>query len=127
MIAASPHSRVAVGYGALCVAHDGEAAFGITVTLVGLGVGLLSGGLPSLVAERAPAGQSGIAAGVSNTVRTPAGGVAGGLFAVVLGSVLLADAPLPSVEAYRIVWLTCALSGLVAAGLVLFARRRTTG
>ncbi|MEK0098945.1 MFS transporter [Streptomyces sp. A475] len=117
---------LAVGYGALCLAHGSEAAFGITVTLVGLGVGLMSGGFPSLVAERAPAGQTGIAAGIYNTVRTLAGGIAGGLFAVVLSNVLLANSPLPSVEAYRLVWLTCALSGLVAAGLVLLARRRTT-
>jgi MFS family permease len=85
----------------------------------------MSGGFPSLVAERAPAGQTGIAAGIYNTLRTLAGGIAGGLFAVVLSNVLLAGSSLPS-EAYRVVWLTCAVSGLLAAWLVLFARRRTT-
>lgn len=58
-------------------------------------------------------------------MRTLAGGIAGGLFAVVLSNVLLAGSPLPSVDAYRLVWLTCALSGLLAAALILFARRRT--
>ncbi|WP_306323526.1 MULTISPECIES: MFS transporter [unclassified Streptomyces] len=117
---------LALGYGALCVAHGSEAAFLVTVTLTGCGIGLMSGAFPSLVAERSPAGQTGIAAGVYNTLRTLAGGVAGGLFAVVLSNILLADSALPSAEAYRIVWLACALSGLGAAGLVLFARRRTT-
>lgn len=117
---------LAVGYGALCVAHGHPASFALTTTLVGCGVGLMSGGFPSLVAERAPAGQTGIAAGIYNTLRTLAGGIAGGLFAVVLSNVLLAGSSLPSAEAYRVVWLTCAVSGLLAAWLVLFARRRTT-
>ncbi|MEU0740839.1 MFS transporter [Streptomyces sp. NPDC006134] len=130
---AGPHRTIAtgaallaVGYGALCVAHGGPASFAVTVTLVGCGVGLMSGGFPSLVAERAPADRAGIAAGVYDTLRTLAGGIAGGLFAVVLSSsVLLAGSPLPSAGAYRVVWLACAVPGLAAAGLVLFARRRT--
>ncbi|MGX1675923.1 MFS transporter [Streptomyces sp. NPDC055400] len=143
VIGASLHSRVAArlglhrtiawgaallaaGYGVLCVLNDSRTSFAVTVTAVGLGIGLMSGGFPSLVAERAPAGQTGIAAGIYNTVRTLAGGIAGGLFAVVLSNVLLAHSQLPSVAAYRIVWLTCALSGLLAAALILFARRRTT-
>lgn len=142
VIGASLHSRVAAriglhrtiatgaallasGYGLLGGLYGSRTSFAVTVTVVGLGVGLMSGGFPSLVAERAPRGQTGIAAGIYNTVRTLAGGIAGGLFAVVLSNVLLAGSPLPSVDAYRLVWLTCALSGLLAAALILFARRRT--
>ncbi|MEU6380796.1 MFS transporter [Streptomyces sp. NPDC046909] len=142
VVASSLHSRVAAriglhrtiavgafllaaGYGLLCVLYGSRTSFAVTVTLVGLGVGLMSGGFPSLVAERAPKGQTGIAAGIYNTVRTLAGGIAGGLFVVVLSNVLLAGSELPSVNAYRLVWLTCAVSGLLAAALILFARRRT--
>jgi len=116
---------LSAGYGMLCVLNGSVTSFMVSVTFVGLGIGLMSGAFPSLVAERSPRGQTAVAAGIYNTVRTLAGGVAGGLFAVVLSSVLLANSPLPSLTAYRIVWLTCALSGLLAACLILFARRRS--
>lgn len=117
---------LALGYGAVVV-HDSDLTFFVLAIAVGgFGNGLLSGGLPSLVAENAPEDQTGIAAGLYNTVRTLAGGLAGGVFAVVLGNMVLAGTDIPAATAYHLVWGCCAAAGVVAALLALFVARGGT-
>ena len=114
---------LALGYGAVVV-HDGSLTFFVLAIAVGgVGNGLLSGGLPSLVAENAPEDQTGIAAGLYNTVRTLAGGLAGGVFAVVLGNMVLSGTDIPAATAYHVVWACCAGAGVLAAALALFVAR----
>ncbi|WP_028921591.1 MFS transporter [Pseudonocardia acaciae] len=111
---------LAGGYGLLCLVPTQPWQFAVISGVYGVGNGLLSSGLPTLVAERSPAGHVGITTGMYNTLRTVGGGFAGGLFAVILSNVLITGGPhLPSVTAYQLIWATCALAAALTAALIL--------
>ncbi len=82
---------VAAGFAALAAAlHPTPSRLHRGV--FGFGFGVLLAAMAALVAEAAPAGSKGIAAGICNTVRVLGGAVMGGVLSVVLGSTVLAHA-----------------------------------
>ncbi|MER7557530.1 MFS transporter [Nocardioides sp. NPDC126508] len=81
----------------------------------GTGMGLLLGALPALVAELAPGDQTGIAAGVYNSLRTLGGAAAGAVFAVVLAAFTASGSLSSSIGGYVTVWSVCAGSFVLSA------------
>jgi len=81
----------------------------------GIGMGLLLGALPALVAELAPTDSTGIAAGVYNSLRTLGGSTAGAVFAVVLAGFTTTGALHSSIQGYITIWGVCAAAFLIAA------------
>ena len=80
----------------------------------GIGMGLLLGALPALLAERAPHDQTGIAAGVYNSLRTLGGAAAGAVFAVVLSSFTPVGELASGLGGYLTIWAISAGAFIVA-------------
>ncbi|ARJ05611.1 MFS transporter [Cnuibacter physcomitrellae] len=113
---------VAIGYCLWLPFHD-EVWQGFTnMVIAGLGSGALVGALPAAAAAAAPVGQTGIAAGMTNTTKTIGGSFASAVFAVVLfqGAATAVDATASSLSGYLVVWAVCGGTALVAAVLLFF-------
>lgn len=80
----------------------------IAFAINGIGTGLMLSALPALVSEVAPAGDTGIATGVYNSLRTLGGAVAGAVFGVVLASFVAPATGAATIGGYATVWLVCA-------------------
>lgn len=88
--------------------------------VAGLGSGALVAALPAAAAAAAPRGQTGIAAGLTNTTKTIGGGFASAIFGIVLlQGVTAAAGTAASLSGYLTVWAVCGGTALVAA-LLLF-------
>lgn len=92
--------------------HSSLGGFFASVTVQGLGFGFLLGALPARLAELAPAGGTGIATGVYNSLRTLGGSLAGAIFAAMLGAAAIAGADFASLGGYVSIW---TFSGIVLA------------
>ncbi|MDR1388226.1 MAG: MFS transporter [Propionibacteriaceae bacterium] len=79
---------------------------------LGFGYGLLSGGLPALTAQVAPASQTAIATGLYNSLGTLGGAIGNFVMKAVLASAT--SAGVVAAQGYRLVWLL-AVGGMVAA------------
>lgn len=95
--------------------HDHLWQIFLVSAVNGIGMGLLLGALPALVAEIAPSHSTGIAAGVYNSLRTLGGSAAGAVFAVVLAGFTTTGALHSSIQGYITIWAVCAAAFLVAA------------
>ncbi|MFS0714789.1 MFS transporter [Microbacterium sp. 2P01SA-2] len=95
--------------------HDHLWQIFVVSAINGIGMGLLLGALPALVAELAPADSTGIAAGVYNSLRTLGGSAAGAVFAVVLAGFTTTGALHSSIQGYITIWGVCAAAFLIAA------------
>lgn len=123
---------VALGGGLSTVAYIGMilapgtlVAFTAWLVVVGLGSGLVSGALPTLVVQRAAADSVGIASGLYNTARTAAGGVAGALFALLMAALTIPTAAgtrAATEVSFHAVWWICAGLSVLFAAAVLFIR-----
>lgn len=115
---------VGVGYLLFLPFHD--TAFEVIVNMVvaGIGSGALLAALPAAAAAAAPIGQTGIAAGLTNTTKTVGGTFSSAIFAVALaagaGGVVTTAA---SFSGYVTVWIVCGSAGLAAAALLFFVPR----
>lgn len=81
----------------------------------GIGMGLLLGALPVLIAEVAPSDSTGIATGVYNSLRTLGGSAAGAVFAVLLAGFTVSGSLSSSIGGYITIWSVCAAAFLCAA------------
>lgn len=95
--------------------HDHLWQIFVVSAINGIGMGLLLGALPALVAELAPTDSTGIAAGVYNSLRTLGGSTAGAVFAVVLAGFTTTGALHSSIQGYITIWGVCAAAFLIAA------------
>ncbi|WP_181021868.1 MFS transporter [Microbacterium sp. Ru50] len=95
--------------------HDHLWQIFVISAINGIGMGLLLGALPALVAELAPTDSTGIAAGVYNSLRTLGGSTAGAVFAVVLAGFTTTGALHSSIQGYITIWGVCAAAFLIAA------------
>ncbi|WP_167052092.1 MFS transporter [Salinibacterium sp. ZJ77] len=114
-------SLVGVGYLLFLPFHLEAWQVIANMVIAGMGSGALVAALPAAAAAAAPKGQTGIAAGMTNTTKTIGGAFASALFGVVLVSAA-ADvgetvAPLAG---YMTVWAVCGL-GAVVSVVLLFA------
>ena len=92
------------------------------MAIAGIGSGALVAALPAAAAAAAPQGQTGIAAGLTNTTKTIGGSFASAVFAIVLflGASQVIGSTASSVGSYLIVFTICGLGALVAAVLLFF-------
>ena len=100
--------------------------FGAWLAISGLGSGLISSSLPTLVVQRAKADSVGIASGLYNTARTAAGGVAGALFALLMSALstpTAAGTRAATQFSFHAVWWICAGLSIAFAVAVLFIKR----
>ncbi|MFG3231638.1 MFS transporter [Streptomyces antibioticus] len=116
---------VAAGFLALTLMHDDRTGVVVSTTVFGLGFGLLLAAMPALVAETAPPGTTATAAGVYNSVRVLGGLVAAGAFSVLLAGMVTARSAVPTERAYEVIWVVCAVLGVLVAVLTTATRRRT--
>lgn len=80
------------------------------------------GAMPAAVAAAAPRGQTGIAAALTNTIKTTGGSFASATIGIVLAMGVLAAATstASSLSGYLTVWIMCGIGALVAAVLLFF-------
>ena len=91
------------------------------MVIAGLGSGALVAALPAAAAAAAPRGQTGIAAGLTNTTKTIGGSFASAIFGIVLlQGAIEAAGTAASLSGYMIVWAVCGGGALVAAVLLFF-------
>ncbi len=115
----------AVAYVFMILAPGSLITFAVWLVFAGLGAGLVSGTLPTLVVQRAAADSVGIASGLYNTARTAAGGVAGALFALLMAALATPTTAGPRAAtelSFHAVWWICAGLSVLFAVAVLFIR-----
>ncbi len=105
--------------------HDQLWQIFLVSAINGIGMGLLLGALPALVAEVAPSDQTGIATGVYNSLRTLGGSAAGAVFAVILAGFTASGSLSSSIGGYVTIWAVCAGAFLIAAVALAFMRMPT--
>lgn len=115
---------VGLGYTLFLPFHRTVPEVLMDMALVGLGGGALVAALPAAAAAVAPRGQTGVAAGMTNTTKTIGGSIASGVFGVVLvAGVTGAGVRAAPFAGYVTVWVVCAVGGFLAAGLLLLVPR----
>ncbi|MFK4789838.1 MFS transporter [Microbacterium sp. ZW T5_56] len=102
--------------------HDQLWQIFLVSAINGIGMGLLLGALPALVAEVAPSDQTGIATGVYNSLRTLGGSAAGAVFAVILAGFTASGSLSSSIGGYVTIWAVCAGAFVIAAVALAFMR-----
>lgn len=117
---------VGVGFLLFLPFHDTYAQVIGNMVIVGLGSGALVAALPAAAASAAPATQTGVATGLTNSVKTVGGAIASCVFGIALlhgvteaaGSA--AEGTAGSLAGYMTVWTVCGVTALAAAVLLLF-------
>ena len=109
---------VALGYGLFVPFHHDYLQVLINMAIVGCGSGMLVAALPAAAAAAAPATQTGVATGLTNSVKTVGGAVASCVFGIALLSGATGTAG--SISGYFTVWIVCSASALIAALLLMF-------
>jgi MFS family permease len=102
-----------------------HSAYGQLITnmvIVGIGSGALVAALPAAAASAAPPTQTGVATGLTNSVKTVGGAIASCVFGIALlrGAAGAADATAGSFAGYVTVWVVCGVTAFIAAALLLF-------
>jgi MFS family permease len=108
-------AMIAAGYAALALARDRLAAIVLAMAVLGFGIGLVLGALPTLIVEGAPADRSGIAAALYNNTKMIGGALAGGGVAALMARWTPAETGLPREASYVAVWLAAAACAALAA------------
>ncbi|GAA2528029.1 MFS transporter [Microbacterium mitrae] len=114
---------VGIGFLLFLPFHDTYAQVVTNMVFAGLGSGALVAALPSAAAAAAPPTQTGVATGLTNSVKTVGGAVASCVFGIALlqqvasGS---ASETAGSLSGYMTVWIICGVTALIAAVVLLF-------
>ncbi|WP_395242442.1 MFS transporter [Agromyces sp. MMS24-K17] len=114
---------VGVGYLLFIPFHDAYWQALTNMVVAGIGSGALVAALPAAAAAAAPAHQTGVATGLTNTVKTIGGAIASCVFGIALMSHAAgaaAEGTAGSFAGYVTVWLVCGLTALVAAVVLVF-------
>lgn len=117
---------VGVGFLLFLPFHDAYTQVIGNMVIVGLGSGALVAALPAAAASAAPPTQTGVATGLTNSVKTVGGAIASCVFGIALlhgvteaaGSA--AGSTAGSLAGYLTVWTVCGVTALAAAVLLLF-------
>ncbi|WP_207455576.1 MFS transporter [Herbiconiux sp. SYSU D00978] len=119
-------SLVAVGYLLFLPFHDTYAQAITNMLVAGLGSGALVAALPAAAAAAAPSRQTGVATGLTNSVKTVGGAIASCVFGIALASGVAGagSATAGSFAGYVTVWLVCGLTAVVATVLLAFVPRQ---
>ncbi len=118
---------VALGYLLFLPFHASYAETLTNMIIAGIGSGALVAALPAAAAAAAPEHQTGVATGLTNSVKTVGGAVASAVFGVALATHAAGSASegttAGSFEGYVTVWTVCGLTAVVAAIALLFVPR----
>ncbi|MEV4901749.1 MFS transporter [Citricoccus sp. NPDC055426] len=127
---------VAAGFALFLPFHETIGQVITNMVVVGLGSGALVASLPAAAAAAAPREQTGVATGLTNSVKTLGGAVASCVFGLALATTAFAGAPeaasaelieggtAGSFSGYLTVWIVCSLTALASAVLLLFVPKR---
>jgi len=107
-----------VAFAAGIFAHGSLATMIATMVVLWVAAGFILGLAPTIVAEVAPLGQTGIAAGLYNTLRSVGSALAGAVFALSLGAFVTANGI--GIGGYVLIWVISAV-GLAVAGILVYA------
>ncbi|HIY64825.1 MAG TPA: MFS transporter [Candidatus Agrococcus pullicola] len=123
---------VALGYGMFLPMHDHYGQVISNMTVAGLGSGALVASLPAAAAAAAPSTQTGVATGMTNSVKTVGGAVASCIFGLALSSFAASAGTVPegtagSYSGYMTVWAVCSVTAVAAAVLLLFVPKHAFG
>ncbi|MDR5699794.1 MFS transporter [Agromyces aerolatus] len=128
MVAAS---LVAIGYLLFLPFHHTYAQTLTNMVVAGVGSGALVAALPASAAAAAPRHQTGVATGLTNSVKTVGGAISSCVFGIALAGQLAAGAADAAPEStagsfagYVTVWLVCGLTAAAAAVLLAFVPRQ---
>ncbi|MFI2104369.1 MFS transporter [Isoptericola sp. NPDC019693] len=105
--------------------HGTYLQVAVNMVVVGIGSGALIAALPSAAAAAAPPTQTGVATGLTNSVKTLGGAVASCVFGIALlgtagaNAAGAAESTAGSFAGYLTVWVVCGATALVAAALLL--------
>ncbi|MEJ1114628.1 MFS transporter [Paenarthrobacter sp. CCNWLY172] len=113
----------AAGFGFFALQHAEKWHLLTMAVLAGIGMGLLMGTLPALIAEESPADSTAIATGVYNSLRTLGGAVAGAGFSIILISFAQSSSGNPG-DGYTMIW-TIAAGAFTVAAIVLALSKTT--
>ena len=119
---------IGVGYLLFLPFHDAYGQVVANMIVAGLGSGALVAALPAAAASAAPETQTGVATGLTNSVKTVGGALASCVFGIALlhgatGAAADEAATAGSLSGYMIVWIVCGVSALCAAVLLCFVPR----
>ncbi|MGM7680056.1 MFS transporter [Microbacterium sp. A94] len=120
---------VGIGFMLFLPFHDTYAQVITNMVIVGLGSGALVAALPAAAASAAPATQTGVATGLTNSVKTVGGAIASCVFGIALlggvaGTAAGAEGTAGSLAGYFTVWAVCGATALAAAVLLLFVPKQ---
>lgn len=116
---------VGAGYLLFLPLHHSYAQVVVCIMIAGLGSGALVAALPAAAAAAAPQTQTGVATGLTNSVKTVGGAIASCAFGIALlhGAATSiggeGDATAGSLSGYVAVWIICGVTALVAAGSLM--------
>ncbi len=115
-------AMVGVGYLLFVPFHATYAQTLTNMVIAGLGSGALVAALPAAAASAAPYGQTGVATGLTNSVKTVGGAIASAVFGIALATHAdgTAAQTAGSFSGYLTVWIVCGATGLAAAVALLF-------
>jgi MFS family permease len=116
---------VGIGFLLFLPFHDSYGQIIVNMVIVGVGSGALVAALPAAAASAAPPTQTGVATGLTNSVKTVGGAIASCVFGIALlhgvtGAASGADGTAGSLSGYFTVWIVCGVTALVAAVALAF-------
>lgn len=119
---------VAIGFLLFLPFHDAYVQVITNMVIVGIGSGALVAALPAAAASAAPETQTGVATGLTNSVKTVGGAIASCVFGIALlhsvATTAGAEGTAGSLEGYFTVWIVCGATALVAAVLLVFVPKQ---
>ncbi|WP_217135570.1 MFS transporter [Leucobacter chinensis] len=110
---------VGVGYLLFVPLHSSYLQVTTNMFIAGIGSGALVAALPSAAAAAAPPTQTGVATGLTNSVKTVGGAIASAMFGIALISGT-SGGTAGSFTGYLTVWIICGVTALIAAALLFF-------
>ena len=120
---------VGVGFLLFLPFHDAYAQVLTNMIIVGFGSGALVAALPAAAASAAPPTQTGVATGLTNSVKTVGGAIASCVFGIALiqgatGAAGVGEGTAGSFAGYVTVWVVCGVTALAAAVLLAFVPKQ---
>ena len=120
---------VGIGFLMFLPFHDTYAQVITNMVIVGFGSGALVAALPAAAASAAPPTQTGVATGLTNSVKTVGGAIASCVFGIALiqgatGAAGAAEGTAGSFAGYVTVWVVCGVTALAAAVLLAFVPKQ---
>lgn len=118
---------VGVGFLLFLPFHGSYLQVVVNMVIVGLGSGALVAALPAAAASAAPTTQTGVATGLTNSVKTVGGAIASCAFGIALLNGVVAGAAEGTAGAfsgYVTVWIVCGVTALIAAALLTFVPKQ---